>query len=80
MNREREEWTPAPGHTSNDAANDVKEHQVIGAITVMPWSHRCHALESFSSWRSVVCQRGVMEEGFAHRHGEQEESSWLRGG
>jgi hypothetical protein len=52
VNRE-EEWTLAPGHTSDDAADDVKEHQVVGAIAVAPWSRRSRALES-SSWRSVV--------------------------
>jgi hypothetical protein len=40
VHREREEWTPTPGHTSDDAADDVKEHQVVGAIAVTPWSCR----------------------------------------
>jgi hypothetical protein len=49
MNREREEWTPALGHTSDDPADDVKEHQVIRAIVVVPWSRRRRALEPPSS-------------------------------
>jgi hypothetical protein len=38
----------------NDAIEDVKEHQVVAAITVAPWSRRRHALEPTRRTRGAV--------------------------